>query len=63
MSGQKVQVLVCQLQSVVAGKLRVLIGFTLSDVSAESFPLKARLLHMAWARVEGRPFCTVNDGK
>ena len=51
------------------GQLKVLIGFTLSDLYAESFTfkngdkagetgvsLKARLLGIAWAKVDGQPF-------
>ena len=49
--------------------MKVLIGFTLSDLYAESFTykngdkagetgvsLKARLLSIAWAKVDGQPF-------
>ena len=68
-SGKKAQEIVRQLKSAVEGKLKVLIGFTLSDLYAESFTykngdkagetgvsLKARLLSIAWAKVDGQPF-------
>jgi hypothetical protein len=51
-----------------------LVGFTLSDLFAESFTfksgdmagetgisLKARLLRVAWAKVDGQPFYTAQD--
>ena len=72
--GRKAQEIVCQLKSAVEGKLKVLIGFTLSDLYAESFTfkngdkagqtgisLKARLLRIAWAKVDGQPFYTAQD--
>ncbi|MCP5316279.1 MAG: DUF3577 domain-containing protein [Chromatiaceae bacterium] len=68
-SGQQAQKLVQQLKPAVEGKLKVLVGFTLSDLVAESFTykngdkagetgvsLKARLLRVGWAKVDGQPF-------
>jgi CRISPR/Cas system-associated endoribonuclease Cas2 len=68
-SGQQAQKLVQQLKQPVEGELKVLIGFTLSDMFAEAFTykngdkagetgvsLKARLLRVGWAKVDGQPF-------
>ena len=68
-SGQQAQKLVQQLKPAVEGKLKVLVGFTLSDLVAEAFiykngdkagetgvSLKARLLRVGWAKVDGQPF-------
>ncbi len=68
-SGKKAQEIVCQVKPAVEGKLKVLIGFTLSDMHAESFTyksgnkagetgvsLKARLLRVPWVKVDGQPF-------
>ena len=68
-SGQQAQKLVQQLKSAVEGELKVLVGFTLSDLFAEAFTyktgekagetgvsLKARLLRVGWAKVDGQPF-------
>ncbi len=73
-SGKKAQEIVRQLKSAVEGKLKVLIGFTLSDLNAESFTykngdkagetgvsLKARLLSISWAKVDGQPFVTEQE--
>ena len=73
-SGRQAQELVRQLKPAVEGSLKVLIGFTLSDLYAESFTfkngekagetgisLKARLLRIAWAKVDGQPFYTAQD--
>jgi hypothetical protein len=73
-SGKKAQEIVRQLKSAVEGKLKVLIGFTLSDLYAESFTykngdkagetgvsLKARLLSISWAKVDGQPFVTEQE--
>ena len=73
-SGKKAQELVRQLKPAVEGNLKVLIGFTLSDMYAESFTfkngdkageagisLKARLLRVAWAKVDGQPFYTAQE--
>ena len=70
-SGQQAQQLVRQLKPAVEGKLKVLVGFTLSDLFAEAFTfkngdkagetgvgLKARLLRISWAKVDGQPFYT-----
>lgn len=68
-SGQQAQQLVRQLKPAVEGKLKVLVGFTLSDLFADAFTfkngdkagepgvsLKARLLRISWAKVDGQPF-------
>ena len=73
-SGKQAQEIVRQLKPAVEGNLKVLIGFTLSDLFAESFTfkngdkagetgisLKARLLRIAWAKVDGQPFYTAKD--
>ena len=74
MSGRKAQEVVRQLKPAVEGNQKVLIGFTLSDLHAESFTfkngdkagetgisLKSRLLRIAWAKVDGQPFYTAQD--
>ena len=68
-SGNQAQKVVRQVQPALEGKLKVLIGFTLSDLYAEPFTfksgdkagetgisLKARLLRVSWAKVDGQPF-------
>ena len=68
-SGHQAQQIVRQLRPAVEGKLKVLVGFTMSDPFAESFTfksgdkageigvsLKARLLRFSWAKVDGQPF-------
>lgn len=73
-SGKQAQEIVRQLKPAVEGNLKVLIGFTLSDLFAESFTfkngdkagetgisLKARLLRIAWAKVYGQPFYTAQE--
>ena len=68
-SGRQAQEVVRQAQPAVEGKLKVLIGFTLSDLYGETFTfkngdkageigisLKARLLRVSWAKVNGQPF-------
>jgi len=73
-SGKQAQEIVRQLKPAVEGNLKVLIGFTLSDLYAEVFTfksgdkagdtgisLKARLLRIAWAKVDGQPFYTAQD--
>lgn len=68
-SGKQAQECVRRLQPAVEGKRKVLIGFTLSDLFAEPFTykrgeragetgvsLKARLLRVGWAKVDGQPF-------
>ena len=70
-SGKDAQDIVRQVMPAVEGNLKVLIGFTLSDLFAESFTfksgdkagetgisLKARLLRINWAKVDGQPFVT-----
>jgi len=73
-SGKQAQDLVRQLMPAVEGKAKVLLGFTLSDLYAEAFTfksgdkagetgvsLKARLLRIAWAKVDGQSFYTAQD--
>lgn len=68
-SGKQAQEIVRQVKPAVEGKLKVLVGFTLSDMFAEPFTfkngdkagetgvsLKARLLRVSWAKVDGQPF-------
>ena len=68
-SGIQAQKVIRQVQPALEGKLKVLIGFTLSDLYAETFTfksgdkagekgvsLKARLLRVSWAKVDGQPF-------
>ncbi len=68
-SGKQAQEIVRQVKPAVEGKLKVLIGFTLSDLYGETFAfkngdkageigisLKARLLRVSWAKVDGQPF-------
>ena len=68
-AGKVAQEIVRQLEAAVQGNLKVLIGFTLSDLYGESFTfkhgeragetgvsLKARLLRISWAKVDGQPF-------
>ena len=70
-TGSKAQATVRELQSAVEGRLKVLVGFTLSNLHAESFTfkngeqagqpgvcLKAQLLRIAYAKVDGQPFIT-----
>ena len=73
-SGKQAQELVRKLKPAVEDSAKVLIGFTLSDLYAESFTfksgdkagetgisLKARLLRIAWAKVDGQPFYTAQE--
>ena len=73
-SGKQAQEIVRQLKPAVEGNSKVLIGFTLSDLYAETFTfkngdkagetgisLKARLLRIAWAKVDGQPFYTAQN--
>lgn len=68
-AGQQARDSVQRLQAAVEAKQKVLIGFTLSDPHAEAFvfqqgdkagepgaQLKARLLKVQWAKVDGEPF-------
>ena len=71
MSGNEARDVVRRLASAVEERRKVLIGFTLSDLFAESFTfkhgersgetgisLKARLLRVSWAKIDGEPFFT-----
>lgn len=73
-SGKQAQEIVRQVKSAVEDKKKVLIGFTLSDLNAEPFTykkgdkagqtgvnLKARLLRVAWVKVDGQPFYTAQQ--
>lgn len=73
-SGKQAQEIVRLLQPAVQGKLKVLVGFTLSDLTAEAFTfkqgeragttgvsMKARLLRIAWAKVDGQPFYSESE--
>ena len=73
-SGKKAQEIALRLKPAVEGNQKVLIAFTLSDLFAESFTfkngdkagetgisLKARLLRIAWAKVDGQPFYTAQE--
>ena len=73
-SGKQAQDIVRKLKPAVEANLKVLIGFTLSDLYPEVFTfkngdkagetgisLKARLLRIAWAKVDGQPFYTAKD--
>ena len=73
-SGKQAQEVVRDLKPAVEGKSKVLVGFTLSDLYAESFTfkngdkagetgvsLKARLLRVAWAKVDGQLFFTAQN--
>ena len=73
-SVRQAQEIVRQLNPAVEGTRKVLIGFTLSDLYAEPFTfkngdragetgicLKARLLRVSWAKVDGQPFYTEHD--
>lgn len=68
-SSKQAQEIVRRLQPAVEGRLKVLVGFTLSDLNPEAFTfkqgertgttgvsLKARLLRVAWAKVDGQLF-------
>ncbi len=65
--GEQAQNIVRQLKPAVEGESKVLIGFTLSDLRADAFTfkqgdkagqtgvnLKARLIKIAWAKVDGQ---------
>jgi hypothetical protein len=67
-SGKKAQEIVQRLKPAVEGDSKVLLGFTLSDLYSETFTfkngdnagktgvsLKARLLRIAWVKVNGEP--------
>jgi hypothetical protein len=68
-SGKEAQEIVRRLKPAVESELKVLLGFTLSDLTAESFTykngdragetgisLKSRLLRVTWAKVDGQSF-------
>lgn len=68
-SGKEAQEIVRRLKPAVEADLKVLFGFTLSDLTADSFTykngdragetgisLKSRLLRVAWAKVDGQSF-------
>jgi hypothetical protein len=65
--GEQAQKIVRELEPAVSGDSKVLIGFTLSNLKADSFTfkqgdkagqpgvnLKARLIKIAWAKVDGQ---------
>lgn len=67
-SGREAQRIVRELEPAVEAERKVLVGFTLSDLYAEPFTfkngeragetgvsLKARLLRVSWAKVDGEP--------
>ena len=73
-SGKMAQELVRRLTPDVEGNSKVLVGFILSDLYAETFTfkngdragetgisLKARLLRIAWVKVDGQPFYTAQE--
>ena len=73
-TGKKAQEIVRLAQPAVEGNLKVLVGFTLSDVKGETFTyqkgkkagqtgvcLKAQLISLKWVRVEGQPFYCAKD--
>jgi hypothetical protein len=68
-SGEEAKDLVRQLMPAVAADMKVLVGFHLSDLQAETFTfkngdragttgisLKSRLLRFHWIKVEGQPY-------
>ena len=68
-SGKQANQVIRRLKSAVEGESKVLMGFTLSDLYGETFTyksgdkagetgisLKARLLRVSWAKVDGQPF-------
>ncbi len=73
-SGRAAQDRVRALAPAVEDRAKVLVGFTLSDLYAEPFTykngekagesgvsLKARLLRLSWAKVDGAPFFTEEE--
>ena len=67
-AGRQAKAVVNELKSAVEGERKVLVGFTLSDLYPEVFTykrgekagqtgisLKARLLRIGWAKVDGEP--------
>ena len=68
-SGEEAKYLVRQLRPEVEAGMKVLVGFHLSDLQAETFTfkqgeragetgigLKSRLLRLPWVKVEGQPY-------
>ena len=68
-ASKQAQALIRQLEPMVKAKHKVLVGFTISDLVADTFTfkqgersgetgvsLKARLIRIAWAKVDGHPF-------
>lgn len=66
--GEQAQNIVRELKAAVEGESKVLIGFTMSDLKADTFTfkqgdkagrtgvnLKARLIKIGWAKVDGEP--------
>ncbi|MCY4264618.1 MAG: DUF3577 domain-containing protein [Gammaproteobacteria bacterium] len=73
-AGDEAKVLVRQLMPAVAADMKVLVGFHLSDLQAETFTfksgdrsgstgvsLKSRLLRLKWIKVEGQPYPVPTD--
>ena len=73
-SGKHAQTVVRELKTAVEGKLKVLIGFILSDLYGESFvfkngdkagetgiSLKARLLRVPWVKIDGQEYPVGQD--
>ena len=73
-SGKRAQEIVQRLKPAVEGDSKVLLGFTLSDLYSEIFTfkngdhagetgvsLKARLLRIAWVKVDGQPFYSAQE--
>ena len=73
-SGKQAQEVVLRLQPAAEGNAKVLIGFTLSDLQPEIFrrkggeragttgvSIRARLLRIAWAKVDGKPFYSEDE--
>ena len=73
-SGKKAQEIVQRLKPAVEDDKKVLLGFTLSDLYSEIFTfkngdnagkmgvsLKARLLRIAWAKVDGQPVYSAQE--
>jgi hypothetical protein len=73
-SGKHAQTIVRELKTAVEGKLKVLIGFILSDLYGESFvfkngdkagetgiSLKARLLRVPWVKIDGQEYPVGQD--
>ena len=74
-SGEEAKDLVRQLMPAVEADMKVLVGFHLSDLQAETFifkqgdragttgiSLKSRLLRFQWIKVEGQPFPAPTSG-